>query len=144
LSKISPNHVDAEQVAWTGNPAYPPELRDVYRYKELIGPGAPDPSPVVASDVRMGMVELAEGAVYPLHAHPAPEIYFVIAGTARWTIDDETFIASPGTAIRHRPNARHAMANLGPGTLRLIYFWWTLEGDKAALFVGARLIGEQE
>jgi mannose-6-phosphate isomerase-like protein (cupin superfamily) len=143
LSKISPNHIEADLVPWTGNPTYPPELRAVYRYKELIGPGAPDPSPVAASDVRMGLVELAEGAVYPLHAHPAPEIYYVIAGTARWTIDDETFLAPPGTAIRHLPNARHAMANIGPGTLRLIYFWWTPNGDHESLFVGARLIDEK-
>jgi quercetin dioxygenase-like cupin family protein len=41
------------------------------------------------SDVLMGMLELAPGATYPAHRHPAPELYYVMSGTAQWTDDHQ-------------------------------------------------------
>jgi len=69
----------------------------------------------------MGVLELAPGAIYAAHAHPAPEIYYVMNGTARWTVDEETFDPEPGTAIYHVPNALHRMINIGNETLRVCW-----------------------
>lgn len=135
-----PAHVHESQVPWTANPTYPPEVQAVYRYKELIGGPEADWPGVPQLDVRMGVVELAPGARYPFHAHPAPEIYYVAAGQARWSINTETFDAPAGTAIRHHPHDRHAMENVGAEVLRLVYFWWAPHGQAEVLQVRARLV----
>src|SRR5262245_17470017 len=94
------SHVAVKDVAWTGSRQYPPELLKVYRYKPLIGGqrGA-----VPQEDMLMGVLELAPGAIYPAHKHPAPELYYVMSGKARWTVGEETFEAGPGMAIYHPP-----------------------------------------
>lgn len=135
-----PAHVHESQIEWTANPSYPAEIQAIYRYKELIGDADQDWPGVPQLDVRMGVVELQPGALYPFHAHPAPEIYYVVAGTARWSINDETFDAPAGTAIRHHPHDRHAMENIGTEPLRLVYFWWAPHGQADVLTVGARLV----
>ena len=72
-------------------------------------------------DVLMGMLELAPRATYPAHKHPAPELYYVMSGTADWTVGGETFAAGPGTAIYHPPNTPHRMVNTGDEVLRTVY-----------------------
>jgi quercetin dioxygenase-like cupin family protein len=88
----------------------------------------------------MGVLELSPGAIYPGHAHPAPEIYYVISGTTRWTVGDETFTAEPGTAIYTPPNTLHRMINTGGEVLRTVYFWWAPEGRREVLRVGSKLL----
>ncbi len=132
------DHIHADQLEWTSNPTYPPEIRMVYRYKELIGSSQPiEPH---TPDARMGILELDPGAFYPFHAHPSPEIYYVIEGIAEWTVNDHTFVAPAGTAIRHQPFDCHAMRNIGATPLKLIYFWWAPDGETEVLDVRAKLI----
>ena len=88
----------------------------------------------------MGILELEAGGYYPLHSHPSPEIYFILSGTAEWTVGDETFIATPGMAIYHASNVPHRMVNQGTEPLRTVWFWWAPDGSKDVLQVGVKLL----
>jgi quercetin dioxygenase-like cupin family protein len=132
------SHVHVRDVQWTASPQYPEALRRVYRYKPLIGGRWPGVIP--QQDVLMGVLELAPRAIYAAHAHPAPEIYYVMSGKALWTVGDETFDAEPGTAIYHAPNALHRMINTGDETLRVCWIWWAPDGNHDVLNIGSKLL----
>ena len=118
-----PPKIDADSVAWV----YPDasysgsQFAQAFRYRTLVG-GRHLPSQ--SGDVYFGEAEWAPGAIYVGHRHPAPEIYYVISGTAEWTVDGETFIATAGTAIYTKPNAVHRMVNVGDGILKTVWMWW--------------------
>ena len=135
---IPSTHIQLGDVEWTSSRQYPEELRKVYRYKALIGG---DCSGVIPHDeVSMGYLELAPKATYPAHQHSAPEIYYVISGTAEWSVDNETFLVESGTAIYHSSNALHRMVNIGNDILRLVYFWWAPNGDQQVLKIRSKLL----
>ena len=131
-------HVNVKDVEWTASPQYPEELRRVYRYKALIGGNWKGVIP--QADILMGVLELAPGAIYSAHAHPAPELYYVMSGTARWTVNEDTFDVEPGTAIYHAPEALHRMINTGDEPLRVCWMWWAPDGNREVLNVGSRLL----
>lgn len=137
-ASVERTHVHLGDVKWTGSPQYPDELRKVYRYKALIGGSRPGVIP--QDDVLMGVLELAPGAIYPGHAHPSPEIYYVMSGSASWTVGKETFTAEPGTGIYHPSDTLHRMANIGDDVLRVVYFWWAPGGNREVLKIGSKLL----
>jgi quercetin dioxygenase-like cupin family protein len=135
-------HVSMAEIPWMTTNRYPEWFRRTYRYKELVGwlsnwqdAGGAAWKGVPNAEVRMGVLHLDRGAIYPRHFHPAPELYYVVRGTAEWTVGAETFRATPGTAIHAPPNALHQMVNVGSGTLELLYFWWAPGGDSTILSV---------
>ena len=122
-------HIDTSQAAWQVSDYYPEPLRQVVRWKTLIGGNGADwIGAVPQKDVILGVLDLDPGGDYPMHAHPAPEIYFVLSGSAEWTIGEETFTAGPGMAIYHAPNAPHRMVNRGAEPLRTVWLWWAPDG----------------
>lgn len=127
------SHVTEKDVPWTTAAHYPEALQQVVRWNTLIGAGAASWPGVPQKDVRMGVLELDAGGYYPGHAHPAPEIYFVLSGTAQWTVANETFEARPGMAIYHAPDVQHRMVNTGADVLRAVWFWWAPEGRSEML-----------
>lgn len=127
-------HVNAADVHWATGSEYPPALQAVLRWKDLVGGEVPHP------EVFMGVFELAPGAIYPGHKHPAPELYYVMSGSARWSVGKESFEARAGSAIFHPPNAVHAMTNDGGEILRAVYFWWAPGGDRAVLDLPVELV----
>jgi quercetin dioxygenase-like cupin family protein len=88
----------------------------------------------------MGVLDLDPGGYYPAHAHPAPEIYFILSGMAKWTVGDETFTAKPGMAIYHAANIPHRMVNKGSETLKTIWFWWAPDGRAEVLRAEVRFL----
>jgi quercetin dioxygenase-like cupin family protein len=130
-------HVNDVQLEWTTASSYPVELQKVVRWKMLIGN---EPSPILQKDVLMGVLNLEAGGYYPLHSHPAPEIYYVISGSAEWTVGDDTFTATPGMAVYHAPNAPHRMVNNGNEPLHTVWFWWAPNGERDVLQVGVTLL----
>jgi quercetin dioxygenase-like cupin family protein len=140
-------HSQLDSLPWMTTARYPDWFRKTYRYKELVGwvsdwqsakasawKGVPNP------EIRMGFLELDPGATYPFHAHPAPELYYVMHGTARWTVGNETFVARPGTAVNTPPNTRHSMINIGPDTLELLYVWWAPGGNRSVLDTPSKML----
>lgn len=123
----------AEEVPWQFDELRPDLLREVYRYKTLLGtPG------LRCRDAAMGILELSRGT-YPFHEHTAPEAYYVIRGTATWTVGKRTFPAREGTAIYHRPGVRHQMVNRAANPVVALWFWWAPGGRTSVLREPSRL-----
>ena len=137
-SRIGRTHVTLNEQSWTSSQQYPEPLRQVYRYKALIG--SQRPGVVPQGDILMGVLELAPRATYPAHKHPAPELYYVMSGTAQWTVGSETFAAGPGTAIYHPPDTLHRMINTGDEVLKTVYMWWAPGGDTTAIRASSQLL----
>jgi mannose-6-phosphate isomerase-like protein (cupin superfamily) len=105
-----------------------------YGYAELVGPGGP----VRTEDLRLGVLLLGPGTLYPLHRHPAEEIYLVVSGAADWRRGGGHFRPRPaGSLVYHPPGEPHAMRTAGEPMLA-VYAW---TGDVAT---PARLIPEDE
>ena len=134
----SRTHITLNERPWTSSEQYPEPLRQVYRYKAMIG--GQRAGVVPQDDVLMGMLELAPRAIYPAHKHPAPELYYVMSGTAQWTVGDETFTAGPGTAIYHPPDTLHRMVNTGDEVLKTVYMWWAPGGNRSAIRASSQLL----
>jgi quercetin dioxygenase-like cupin family protein len=125
LASIAEAFAAVEPLAeWLQNPNYSvksmgPGYVDRYGYVELIGPGRPVESP----DLLVGLLLLGPDMHYPDHAHPAEEIYHVVAGRAEWWREDEGWRRKPpGTVIHHAPMVRHAMRT-GDEPLLALYCW---------------------
>ena len=117
------SHVDANSVRWKAPPVnyLGADFTSAFRYKTLIGGPL---APVHGRGVLFGEAEWAPGAIYVGHAHPAPEIYYIVSGEAEWTIDGRTFKATAGTAVYTKPNAVHRMVNTGKENLKTVWMWW--------------------
>ena len=115
-------HVNASEVEWRSTfTDYGPEFAKAFRFRTLVGEQS---APVQAPNIYFGEAEWAPGAIYVGHKHKAPEIYYVISGKAKWTVGEETFIATDGTAIYTKPDTLHRMENIGDGILRTVWIWW--------------------
>lgn len=117
--------VIAEAQAWQQNPNYvsePPSATflDNYGYVEFVGPGRA----IQNSSVRVGLLLLGPGLLYPPHVHPAEEVYHVVSGLARWWQQGADWRHQPvGTAIHHLPNVPHSTA-CDEEPLLALYCWF--------------------
>lgn len=68
-----------------------------------------------------GIAVVEPGGFLALHRHAPAEIYYLLEGTARLTIDGETRDVGPGTAVFIPGNAEHGMQNDGPVAVRCLY-----------------------
>ena len=115
-------------LSWTQNPNYrrePPDASflDNYGYAVVAGPA--DGPPALATDPRLalGVLLLGPGVHYPLHAHPAVEIYYTITPSGAWWRGEGPWRSEPpGTVIHHAPGVRHA-TRAGDSALLAIYLW---------------------
>lgn len=138
-----PNHTHASQADWQVAANYPEALREVVRWKTLVGDnGSNGTGAVPQNDMSMGVLELDPGGYYPAHAHPAPEIYYVMSGTAEWSVGDETFLATPGMAIYHAPHMPHRMVNKGTEKLQTVWCLWAPGGQREVLAAEVVLLEE--
>ncbi len=94
------------------------DLGERIAFAELIGPSGPLDAP----DCRVGFTLMAPETLYPLHAHPAIELYLVLSGEAQWTTPTSDRIVPPGEFVLHRSNEPHAMRTFGAPLLAL-YAW---------------------
>jgi mannose-6-phosphate isomerase-like protein (cupin superfamily) len=113
---------------------YPPhpsaqDLAERIGFAELIGPDGPMDAP----QSRVGFTLMAADTFYPLHAHPATELYLVIAGNAQWTASDRHRQVPPGGFVLHRSNEPHAMRTLTEPLLAL--YSWSGDLDTAAFYL---------
>jgi quercetin dioxygenase-like cupin family protein len=95
-----------------------PELDQNIAFAEIIGPVAPFRS----DSVCLGLTLIGPGTLYPAHHHPATELYFVLAGTAKWELDEVSNDKAPGSFILHPSQAVHAMQTYSESLLA-IYTW---------------------
>lgn len=79
--------------------------------------------------LRCGLILMAPRVFYPLHQHPAVELYLVLAGTGEWLRGDEPWTPRPpGSFILHDSNMGHAMRSGEEPVLAL----WAWHGDLAS------------
>ena len=114
-------------LSWTQNPNYrrrPPDptFLDNYGYAVIAGPSHGPPALTVAPDLALGVLLLGPHAPYPVHAHPAVEIYYTLTAGAWWREPGPWRREPVGTAIYHAPNVRHA-TRAGAGPLLAVYLW---------------------
>ena len=134
-ANVSPVCVALERLAsrlrWQQNPRYVgADFLNGYAYCELAGPEAPAQHPEIA----LGLLLLGPRVTYPEHAHPAAEVYAVIAGHAQWRQGDRVWRPRvPGERIHHASNEPHAMRTADEPLLAA-YLW------QDHLHEGARLL----
>ncbi len=114
--------------------SYPPrpdaaDLAERIAFAELIGPRAPRTVP----GCRAGFTLMAPDTFYPLHAHPAIELYLVIAGHARWTTPQAERIVPPGAFVLHHSGQPHAMRTFAEPLLAL--YGWSGDIDTPASYL---------
>jgi mannose-6-phosphate isomerase-like protein (cupin superfamily) len=63
---------------------------------------------------------LHPGSAIGLHTQSANEIYYVLSGTGRYTMDDELIEVGPGMALLTKPGGSHALQQTGDQDLVLI------------------------
>jgi hypothetical protein len=91
-----------------------------YGYVELAGP---KDALFHARDVRVGLLLLAPHVHYPLHAHPAEEIYHPLTDGGLWRRGREAWQTVPaGRAIHHLPMVAHETKAVD-STLLALYCW---------------------
>lgn len=112
------------QLPWTYHYAPRPgeeDLANRIAFAELIGPDGP----MNHASARVGLTLVAPTTLYPAHAHPAVELYWIISGHARWTSTGADKIVPPGELVLHRSHEPHAMQTLEAPLLAL----WSWSGD---------------
>jgi len=120
-------------VSWAQNPNYrrvppDPSFLDNYCYAVIAGPADGPPALAVDPRLAVGVLLLGPHAHYPLHSHPAIEIYYPLTAGAEWWRGDGPWRPEPaGAVIHHAPNVRHA-TRAGASPLLAIYLW---RGDLA-------------
>jgi hypothetical protein len=125
-------------LSWTQNPNYrrqPPDptFLDNYGYAVIAGP--PDGAPALVSDahVALGVLLLGPRTHYPLHAHPAVEVYVTLTPDGEWWREDGPWRREPASAaIHHASGVPHA-TRAGEAPLLAVYVW------RGALATHARL-----
>jgi quercetin dioxygenase-like cupin family protein len=95
-----------------------PDLRQKIAFAEIIGPEAP----LRSDEVCLGFTWIAPETLYPMHYHPAIELYHVVSGVAIWTLEGKSHRHAPGAFILHPSNAQHAMQT-GTDPLLALYTW---------------------
>ena len=92
---------------WRRNSSYgDADFLDGYAYCELIGPSGHWRHEQIA----LGLLLLGPRVTYPPHAHPAAEIYAVVAGRASWQQGDGVWrTRGPADTIHHASMEPHAM-----------------------------------
>ena len=120
------------ELPWLYHYAPRPGEEDLARriaFAELIGPDGP----MMAPQTRVGFTLIAPNTVYPLHSHPAVELYWVIAGHALWATPRLEQIAPPGQFVLHRSSEPHSMRTFDEPLLAL--WLWTGDIDSPADYV---------
>ncbi len=105
---------------WQTNPNYSEELKKVYRYNEILN----HPKGILT-----GTLTLDPLSEYPPHVHQVSEMYFVIQGEARWTVNKETKTVKTGDWIYHPENAIHSWTNIQNTPLQLLWIRWQEEAN---------------
>ncbi len=110
---------------WRQNPNYSAENMGAefmadYGYVEFAGPKE---ALFRAPAVRIGLLLLGPRLHYPLHAHPAEEIYHPLTDGGSWRRGEEDWRAvAPGDAIHHPPMTPHE-TKATDRTLLALYCW---------------------
>ena len=100
----------AVQASWQITDNYRGHFEDRFfeqeAWCELIGPNGL----IISEEIRIGLLIMGPGLVYPAHQHPATEWYHVLSGTGQWAQASQPATPrTPPAALFDRPDEPHAM-----------------------------------
>jgi hypothetical protein len=124
-------------LVWTQNPNYrraPPsvDFLDRYGYAVIVGPRDGSPAVVEHATLALGVLLLGPGTHYPLHRHPATEIYVPLNKAEWWQGDGPWREEAAGAVILHPSGVPHA-TRTAELPLVAIYLWSGDLGTRARL-----------
>jgi hypothetical protein len=108
--------------------ANPPssDFGENYGYAVICGPEGGPPALIRDPDIAFGVMFLGPKTHYPLHHHPADELYYTVTGPSFWRTDTTGWTGrGTGATIHHPPWLPHAALSAAR-PLVLLYIW---EGD---------------
>ncbi len=93
-------------------------LHDTLAYADVVGPYG---GLFAAEGYHLGPIIFGPHMDYPAHAHPAAELYYLVAGLGEWRRGDDAWTARPpGSLIHHSPNMAHAARTADEPVLALV------------------------
>lgn len=108
--------------------ANPPssDFGENYGYGVICGPKNGVPALIQDTDIAFGLMFLGPETHYPLHHHPADELYYTVTGPSFWRTGDADWdMRGIGETIHHASWVPHATLS-ADRPLVLLYIW---EGD---------------
>lgn len=97
-----------------------------YGYGVICGPDGGPPTLISDADIAFGLMFLGPKTHYPLHHHPADELYYTVTGPSFWRAGDADWTRRGiDEIIHHPPWLPHATLS-AEQPLVLLYIW---EGD---------------
>jgi hypothetical protein len=97
-----------------------------YGYGVICGPESGPPALIKDADISFGLMFLGPSTHYPLHSHPADEIYYTVTGPSFWRTADNPWSSREADAIIHHPSWIPHATLAGDRPLVLLYVW---QGD---------------
>jgi hypothetical protein len=130
----------APALSWAQNPNYrrappAPDFLANYGYAVIAGPAAGLLAPIRCETLALGILLLGPGTHYPLHSHPAVELYVTLSGDGEWWRDQGPWRTFPPDRVIHHASLVPHATRAGTRPLLAAYLW---QGDLAR---HARLIG---
>jgi mannose-6-phosphate isomerase-like protein (cupin superfamily) len=113
---VAPVFVDEDGVEWEGWPAHQVAERGTVQWRTLVSGGRTPSRALTAGTARIG----AGGSLRP-HRHAQAEIYRILQGAGRVTINGRQREVGPGTTVFIPGDAVHGIQCAGDVELRFTY-----------------------
>jgi len=97
-----------------------------YGYGVICGPEGGPPTLIRDEEIAFGLMFLGPKTHYPLHHHPADELYYTVTGPSFWRAGAEDWTGHGTDAIIHHPPWLPHATLSADRPLVLLYIW---EGD---------------
>lgn len=105
-----------------------------YWWTSATGPSGWVDTGLESDFVSMGTMTFKPGTKYPVHSHPAWEVYYVLEGEGTITKYDKEYKVKPGDFFMNRPYDVHALVNdSNEKPFKVLWVWWA-EGGKGLKF----------
>ncbi|KQV41759.1 MULTISPECIES: dimethylsulfonioproprionate lyase family protein [unclassified Rhizobium] len=108
--------------------ASPPsrDFGENYGYGVICGPEGGPPALIRDPHIAFGLMFLGPKTYYPLHHHPADELYYTLTGPSFWRAGEADWVGHGTEAIIHHPPWLPHATLSADRPLVLLYIW---EGD---------------
>ncbi len=133
----------SHQQAWTS-------LDKVFKFdwEQLGEKGLMDLSKIIKTrlvfdnlDLKVVELAIAAGGILPFHAQATPSVYHILGGEAEVWSNEEIAKVASGTSITFDSYAKKRVKVTSSSPLKILWFSWAPEGDKAYLESGYYLTG---
>lgn len=93
------------------------------------------------ADLKVAELAIASGATLPMHAQATPSVYLILGGEGEVMSNDSTAKVYTGTSIKFDSYEKKKVIVTSKEPLKILWFSWAPEGDKAYLESGYYLTG---